>query len=145
MPNNNLKDKLYDTGDGKKETYTTLAMRESRLNKAKKHGDETGDFSEFNRLGGDKELKKLESIIHSAQKDDHTIKKNAMNSGRENQFKKKHTKDKDNSNPTGIGATPKLHVGNMKDKILNNKEVYNENYIKELKTIQYLIEYLAKK
>jgi hypothetical protein len=143
MPNTALKDKLHNTGnDGEKEKYTTLAMQESRLNKAKKHGEETGDWSEFKRLGGDNELKRLEAIIHTAQNVNYNVKKTGMDAGRENQFIEKHEKNRDNANPTGLGGVPKMSKGSIKNKIMTNKEVYNEEFSKEISDIRYLIEYM---
>lgn len=143
MPNAALKDKLHNTGgDGEKEKYTALAMQESRLQKAKKHGEETGDWTEFNRLGGELELKRLENVIHTAQNVNHSIKKTGMDAGRENQFIKKHEKDHANANPTAVGGVPKVNKGSMKDKIMTNKEVYNEEVTKQISEIKYLIEYM---
>jgi len=142
MANSQIKDKNFNLDDNSKEKYTTLAMRETRLKKAKKNGEQTGDWSEFKRLGGENELKKLETIIHTAQNTNHSLKKTGMDAGRENQFIKKHEKDKDNANPTAIGGIPKMHKGNIKDKIMSNKEVYNEELNKEISEIKYLIEYM---
>jgi len=127
MPNIALKDKLHHTGDDKKEKYTALAMQETRLKKAKKIGEETGDWTEFRGLGGELELKRLENIIHTAQNANYNVKKTGMDAGRENQFIEKHEKDKDNANPTGVGGMPMVNKGSMNDKIMTNKEVYNEN------------------
>lgn len=142
MSNIALKDKLHHTGDDKKERFTSISMQESRLNKAKEICDETGDCSEFERLGGEAELKKLEGVVHTAQKVNHDLKKTGMDAGRENQFIKKHEKDKDNANPTAIGGIPKMNKGSIRDKIMTNKEVYNEGLAKEIADIRYLIEYM---
>jgi hypothetical protein len=142
MPNAALKDKLHNSGDDEKEKYTALAMQESRLQKAKKHGEETGDWSEFNRLGGELELKRLEGVIHTAQNVNYNIKKTGMDAGRENQFIEKHKKDRDNANSTAVGGVPKVNKGSIKDKIMTNKEVYNENLTKQISEIKYLIEYM---
>lgn len=143
MPNKDLKDNQYNTGsDGEKEKYTALAMQESRLNKAKEVGKETGDWSEFTRLGGEVELKRLENLIHTAQNANYSVKRTGMQAGRENQFIKSHTKDKDNANPTGVGGIPKLHKGSVNDKIMSNREVYNESIIKEISEMKYLMEYM---
>ena len=141
MPNVALKDKIHNNGDDK-EKYTALAMQESRLNNAKKHGEETGDWTEFNRLGGDLELKRLESVIHTAQKANHSVKQIGKDAGRENEFIKKHEKDRDNANPTAVGGIPKIGKGSIKNKIMTNKEVYNEGLTKEISEIRYLIEYM---
>lgn len=127
MPNAALKDKLHHTGDDKKEKYTALAMQETRLKKAKKFGEETGDWTEFRRLGGELELKRLENVIHTAQNTNYGLKKTGMDAGRKNQFIKNHEKDRDNANPTGVGGIPKVNKGSMKDKIMTNKEIYNES------------------
>ncbi len=146
MPNSALKDNLHNTGeDGEKEKYTALAMQESRLKKAKKHGEDTGDWNEFNRLGGELELKRLEGIIHTSQKANFNNKKIGMDAGRENQFIKKHEKDRDNANPTDVGGLPKIGKGSIKNKIMTNKEVYNEGINKEISEIKYLIEYMNNK
>jgi hypothetical protein len=141
MPNANLKDRTYNH-NGEEVTYTTLAMRESRLNKAKEKCQLNQDCSEFNSLGGEAELKKIETIIHKEQDVDHTKKKVGMDAGRENQFIKTHTKDKDNTNVTKVGGIPKVNKGSVNRKIMSNKEVYNESFIKEIQEIKYLIEYM---
>lgn len=142
MPNAALKDKLHHTGDDKKEKYTALAMQESRLKKAREFGEETGDWTEFTSLGGELELKRLETIIHTAQNVNYNTKKTGKDAGRENQFIKKHKKDRDNANPTGVGGVPKLTNGSISDKIMTNKEVYNEEIAKEISEIRYLMEYM---
>lgn len=144
MPNAALKDKLHNdnANNDKKERYTALAMQESRLNKAKKHGQETGDWTEFQSLGGDAELQRLEAIIHTAQDVNYNEKKTGMDAGRENQFIQKHKKDVDNANPTGVGGIPKMTKGSIKNKIMTNTEVYNEGISKEITEIRYLIEYM---
>lgn len=141
MANANLKDKIY-VYNGEKLTYTALAMRESRLLKAKERCNKNNDCLEFNKLGGDAELKKLESIIHKEQTADYNAKKTAMDAGLENRFINKHEKDRDNSNPTGVGGVPKIHKGSINRKIMSNKEVYNESLSKEISEIRYLIEYM---
>lgn len=143
MPNSALKNNIYnDPNSQKKEKYTTLAMQESRLNKAKEACQKLGDCAEFERLGGDAELKRLESIIHTAQNANYQQKKTGKDAGRENQFIDTHEKDRDNTNPTGIGGIPKMNKGSIKDKIMTNKEVYNEGLEKEISDIRYLIEYM---
>lgn len=143
MPNKDLKDKLHHTGNDKKEKYTALAMQESRLNKAKEYCEKTGDCTEFNRLGGDAELKRLEAIIHTAQNANYQVKKTGKDAGRENQFIQTHEKDRDNANPTAVGGMPKVNKGNIKDKIMTNTEVYNEGLEIELSQIRYLLEYIT--
>lgn len=141
MPNSNLENKLY-VYKGKKQSYSALTMQESRLKKAKENCQLNKQCDEFNRLGGDKELKDLENIIHKEQDVDYQGKKIGMDAGRENQFIKNHEKDKDNANPTGVGGIPKVNKGSVKNKIMSNQEVYNESLKKELLDIRYLIEYM---
>jgi hypothetical protein len=142
MPNSELKDKRYGENNEKTEKYTALAMQETRLNKAKQVCQDTGNCTEFQRLGGDAELQRLEAIIHTAQKTNHNIKKVGKDAGRENEFIKKHEKDRDNANPTAVGGIPKVTKGSVHDKIMNNAEVYNEGLTKEISDIRYLIEYM---
>lgn len=142
MPNSDLKHNTYNSNNGESEKYTALAMQESRLNKAKEVCQKTGECNEFQKLGGDAELKRLEAIIHTAQNANHSIKKTGMDAGRENEFIKTHEKDRDNANPTAVGGIPKVNKGSVKDKIMNNAEVYNEGLSKEISEIRYLIEYM---
>jgi hypothetical protein len=141
MANSNLENNLYDY-NGKKMKYTALAMKESRLRKAKELCETLNKCEEFNSLGGDVELKKLESVIHTAQNADYSVKKTGMDAGRENEFIKTHEKDRDNANPTGVGGIPKVNKGKVSDKIMSNREVYNEAINKEISEVRYLIEYM---
>ena len=137
MANKNLKDKIHND-DGDKEKFTALTMQESRLNQAKELCLKTKNCYEFERLGGNKELKRLEGIIHTAQDADYNVKKTGMDAGRENEFIEKHEKDRDNANPTVSGGIPKMTKGSISRKIMTNKEVYNE----EISKIRYLIKYI---
>ena len=141
MANSNLENNLYDY-NGKKMKYTALAMKESRLRKAKELCETLNKCEEFNSLGGDVELKKLESVIHTAQNADYSVKKTGMDAGRENEFIETHEKDRDNANPTGVGGIPKVNKGKVSDKIMSNREVYNEAINKEISEVRYLIEYM---
>lgn len=141
MANSNLENNLYDY-NGKKVKYTALAMKESRLKKAKELCENIGKCEEFNSLGGDVELKKLENVIHTAQNADYNVKKTGMDAGRENEFIETHEKDRDNANPTGLGGIPKVTKGKISNKIMSNKEVYNEAINKEISEVRYLIEYM---
>ena len=142
MSNIALKDKLHHTGNDKKEKFSTLSMQESRLKKAKEYCEKTNDCTEYQRLGGDAEMEKLNGIISTAQDTNYNIKKVAMDGGVENQFIKTHAKDRDNANPTAVGGIPDITKGNIKDRIMTNKEVYNEGMSKEISNIRYLIEYM---
>lgn len=146
MPNKDLEQRLFNTGDnGKKENFNSLTTQQSRLRKAKQVGEETQDYSEFQRLGGEAELNRLSGVIDLATQANYNIKDARRNGGGENVFKKKHTKDRDNANPTAVGGLPDVTKGNMKDKIMNNQEVYNESKLtEEINGIKYLIKYLSK-
>jgi hypothetical protein len=137
MPNSNLKDKIYNH-NGEKKTYTSLAMKLSRLKKAEQDCKENNNCEYFKKLGGNIELEKLNNLIKKEQDTDYNTKKIGMDTGRENQFIDNHTKDRDNANPTAIGGIPKVTKGSINRKILTNKEVYNE----EINKIRYLIEYI---
>ena len=147
MPNKDLEQRLFNTGgNGKKENFNSLTTQQSRLKDAKKVGDETKDYSEFQRLGGEAEAKRLEGIIDLATQANYNTKDARRNGGGENVFKKTHHKDKDNANPTAVGGIPDVTKGSMKDKIMTNKEVYNESHKlnEEINEIKYLIKYLSK-
>jgi hypothetical protein len=143
MPNSALKDNLHNTGDnGEKEKFSALTQQQHRLRKARESGKETNDYSEFNRLGGSRELNRLETITKTEQDANYNVKKTGMDAGRENQFIDKHEKDRDNANPTAIGGLPQMHKGSLKNKIITNKEVYNEEIMNEISDIRYLIRYM---
>jgi hypothetical protein len=144
--NSQIKDKQSKSAsDGVTKSHQAFAMEESRLQKAKKTCQDTGVCDEFNKLGGDKRLKEIESIVHTNQNANKQVKKTGMDAGRENQFIEKHEKDRDNANPTGVGGIPKVTKGSVKNKIMTNKEVYNEGIEKEISEIKYLIEYMNNK
>lgn len=82
-------------------------------------------------------------MIGREQSADYNVKKVAMDTGLENQFKRKHTKDRDNANPTAIGGMVKMHKGSINDKIVSDKEVYSESVKRELVEIYYLMQYLS--
>ena len=66
-----------------------------------------------------------------------------MNAGKENAFRKTHTKDKENANPTNVNL-PKINKGSTMDNIMNNRTVY-ESLNEELTDILYLMKYIDKK
>jgi len=141
--NSQIANKISSTSsenEGKK--HQAYAMEESRLHKSKKDCVDNGICDEFNRLGGEKRLKEIESLVHTNQNANYQVKKTGKDAGRENQFIEKHEKDRDNANPTGIGGIPKMNKGSVNDKIMTNKEVYNEEISKEISDIRYLIEYM---
>jgi len=141
MANSNLEDREYNI-DGVSVNYKTLAMQVSRLKKAQDICQTKNDCAEFNRLGGNDKLNRLDGIISKEQDADYHYKKVGMDAGRENQFIKTHEKDKDNANPTKVGGIPKINKGSINRKIMTNKEVYNEALNKELASIRYLMKYM---
>lgn len=141
MPNSNLKDKYYNI-DGEQLKYTAIAMRETRLKKAKELCESSKNCEEFNKLGGQQKLNKYTEIIKKEQKIDYKIKDEKRKGGLENQFIKTHNKDKDNANPTEIGGVPLVTKGNTFDEIMSGKDIYNESVEKEINEIKYLIEYM---
>jgi hypothetical protein len=119
-------------------SYPNLKMNKTRMSKSK----DDKNFDEFKQRGGDETLKWIEQTLKTGRDAIYNIKKTGMDAGRENQFIKKHEKDKDNANPTAVGGLPKINKGNISRKIMSNKEVYNESISVELKQIIYLIEYM---
>ena len=69
-----------------------------------------------------------------------------MNLGRENTFKKTHTKDRKNKNVDEIGGMAKLTSSGKHTKtsnqLANNIVQYYESFDKEIKDMIYLIEYM---
>jgi ligand-binding sensor protein len=141
MSNSNLKDKYYNI-DGEQLKYTAIAMRESRLKKAKELCDNNKNCTEFNKLGGQQKLNKYTEIIKKEQQIDYKIKDEKRKGGLENQFLEKHEKDRYNANPTQVGGVPLVTKGNTFDKIMSGKDIYNESVEKEINEIKYLIEYM---
>jgi hypothetical protein len=112
-------------------------MTKSRLEQAKK----AGNIPEFDRKGGEQTLKWIDGELTTDRDAIQTKKKIGMDTGRENQFLKTHEKDK-SKNPTRVGGLPKINKGDVSRKIMSNKEVYNESFQSEIKSIIYLIEYM---
>ena len=140
--NSQISNDIHVTKNGESKNHQAFAMEISRLKKAKKACQSDKKCSEFNRLGGDKRLNEIEPLVKTAKDANYNEKKVGMDAGRENQFISTHEKDRDNSNPTEIGGLPKMNKGDISRKIMNNKEVYNEEFYKELLNIRYLIEYM---
>lgn len=144
MANSELVNKVYNVPEnlqkifGPTISYHNLKMTKTRLNKAK----ENNNLAEFNKKGGEEGLKWVENELKTDRDAIYNKKKTGMNAGRENEFIKKHEKDKDNANPTAIGGLPKINKGNISRKIMQNKEVYNESINNEIKQIKYLMEYM---
>jgi hypothetical protein len=144
MPNSKLENKVYNVPEthqkflGATISYPNLKMTKTRLNQAKKDGN----TDEFNRKGGEQILSWVEETLKSDRNAIYSVKKTGMDAGRENQFLEKHTKDKDNANPTAVGGLPKIGKGSVSRKIMTNKEVYNESINTEINKIKYLMEYM---
>jgi len=80
-------------------------------------------------IGGDDMLDFINSSLGDRRNRVHNSKKIRQNSGEENVFKKKHTKDK-SKNPTKVR---KIKVATKSDDINNNRAVYEEiDRIKQL-------------
>jgi len=144
MANSKLLNKIYNVPPefirflGQSISYPNLKMTKTRLNKAKN----SQNIDEFNKRGGESVLKWVEETLKNDRNAIYNKKKIGMDTGRENQFLRTHEKDKDNKNVTKVGGLPKINKGNVSRKIMSNKEVYNEDYKKEIKNILYLIEYM---
>lgn len=140
--NSQISKVIHVTSDGEAKNHQAFAMEMSRLKKAKEMCETTKSCGEYTRLGGEERLKEVENLVKTAKDANYQQKKTGMDAGRENQFIKTHTKDKDNANPTAVGGVPKMTKGSINRKIMSNKEVYNEGIQKEISEIRYLIEYM---
>ena len=144
MANSELINKVYNVPEnlqsflGSTISYHNLKMTKTRLTKAK----DSDNIEEFNKKGGEKALKWIENELKTDRDAIYNKKKIGMDTGRENQFIKKHEKDKDNANPTAVGGVPKITKGKVYRKIMQNKEVYNESINNEINKILYLMEYI---
>lgn len=147
MANSRLEGKYYAVPEelqrflGTSISYENLKMTKTRMTQAKNNKNE----AEFNKKGGIKALEWIEETLKTNRNAIYNVKKIGKDAGRENQFIKKHEKDRDNKNPTKIGGLPKLNKGNISRKILSNKEVYNESFMREIDKIKYLILYMNNK
>ena len=140
--NSQISKDVHVTSDGEAKNHQAFAMEMSRLKKAKEMCETTKSCGEYTRLGGEERLKEVENLVKTAKDANYQQKKTGMDAGRENQFIKTHTKDKDNTNPTAVGGVPKMTKGSINRKIMSNKEVYNEGIQQEISEIRYLIEYM---
>ena len=140
--NSQISKDIHVTKDGEAKNHQAFAMEMSRLKKAKEMCETTKSCGEYTRLGGEERLKEVENLVKTAKDANHQQKEIGMMAGRENQFIKTHSKDKDNANPTAVGGVPKMTKGSINRKIMSNKEVYNEGIQQEISEIRYLIEYM---
>jgi len=141
--NSQISKDIHVTNDGEDKNHQAFSMEISRLKKAKETCQLTKMCGEFSQLGGEQRLKEISNLVKTAKDANFNEKEVGMKAGRENQFIKKHEKDRDNANPTGVGGVPKMTKGDINRKIMSNQEVYNENIIKEISEIRYLIEYMT--
>jgi len=95
---------------------------------------------EFNLNGGGLMKKWVETQLERSRKAIENVKRTRMKGGEENQYLKKHTKDKENANPTNVNV-PKIHKGSMYDQLMDNKVRY-ESIESEIDSMRYLIEYM---
>jgi hypothetical protein len=101
-----------------------------------------GMDAEFKLNGGDTLKDWVDSELEQARDVVDSEKRVRMDAGEENQFKKTHTKDKDNANPTGVGMV-KIHKGANMRNIMNNTTVYESKSInEEIEEIKRIIRYL---
>jgi hypothetical protein len=140
--NSQISKDIHVTKDGEAKNHQAFVMEMSRLKKAKEMCETTKSCGEYTRLGGEERLKEIENLVKTAKDANYQQKKTGMDAGRENQFIKTHSKDKDNANPTAVGGVPKMTKGSINRKIMSNKEVYNEGIQQEISEIRYLIEYM---
>jgi len=104
----------------------------------KYEGDGTDD--EYKLNGGDKMKKWVDNTLKGARDGIHFEKKARMDAGEENQFKKTHSKDNANADPTRV-RIPRPHKGSVQRQIMTNKVTY-ESVSDEMDEIRYLIEYM---
>jgi len=116
----------------KEMTYPQMKMMLTFFNNC----DLEVDKQEFDLLGGEDMKNWVTKMLRIDRNSIHHSKKIAMETGKENAFRKTHTKDKDNANPTVV-RMPNISKGSANRNIMSNTTVY-EN---EVKHMQYLIEY----
>ena len=140
MPNSDLIGKDFEVKDKNLIKYLgdTISYENMKKIKSELENYKTkNNFEKYKQEGGDLVLSWLNQNLTKERDAIYNVKKTKMDAGQENQFKKEHTKDRDNSNPTGLNL-PNMHKGSMNRQIMSNKVTYNE----EIKTIKYLIEYM---
>lgn len=102
--------------------------------------DGDGNDTQYNKYGGEKMKQWLDNTLNDMRGAIYYPKKARMDSDEENQFKKTHHKDKDNTNVGDVNI-PKIAKSSNHRAIMANKAVY-ESINEELKTIKYLIKYM---
>ena len=78
------------------------------------------------KLNGGKVMKDwINKALGDSRDAIHQVKKSQMDAGKENAFKKTHTKDRDNADPTRV-RTPKIHKGSKMRNIMSNDTIYED-------------------
>jgi len=103
--------------------------------------DGDGLDDEYKLNGGDIMKQWVNTTLENSRNTIHDMKKVQMNAGKQNAFRKHHTKDKDNADPTNVNL-PKISKGSQYDNIMNNRVTY-ENLQSEIDGIKYLMEYMS--
>ncbi len=150
MPNNDLINKDYIVNDedvkkilGDKISGTNLTTKKSRLEKKESLTDEEKKTLEWLSKKYEQERKTIDGYKRTKMRNSDDSTPNA--------YKKTHTKDKSNANPTKPGGLAKLttsgeskHIngGKVSNQIENGKVSYYESINNEIDTVKYLIEYM---
>ena len=146
MPNLDLENKKFTIDDERVKkhfnsnevSYNNATTKKSRLEKKK----ETNSLTEEENIVLDWLNRKLDQETKRVD----AGKRIQMNAGKSNSFKKTHTKDRSNVNPTKIGGLAKItsdgEHSKTSDQIYNNRTTYYESLEKEIDSIKYLIEYM---
>lgn len=120
----------------KKISYTQMKRLKNYFDSYE--GDGTDD--EYKLSGGKAMQEWVDGALKSSRDAIHNEKEVRMDAGEENQFKRAHTKDKDNADPTRV-RLPRPHKGSVHRQIMTNKVTY-ESVSDEIEEIRYLIEYM---
>jgi hypothetical protein len=145
MPNLDLENKKFPIDNERVKhhfnsnevSYNNATTKKSRLEKKK----ETNGLTEEENIVLDWLNKKLDQETKRVD----TSKRIQRDAGKTNAFKKTHTKDRSNANPTKISGLAKItsdgEHSKTSDQIYNNRTTYYESLEKEIDSIKYLIEY----
>lgn len=102
--------------------------------------DGDGDDSQYNNYGGEKMKQWLNNTLNDMRGSVYYPKKSKMDAGGQNQFKKTHHKDNDNTNIGNVNL-PKIAKSSNHRVIMANKTIY-ESMGEELNAMKYLIGYM---
>lgn len=102
--------------------------------------DGNGNDEQYVDYGGEEMKNWLNNTLDDMRDAVYYPKKSRMDAGEENQFKKTHHKDKDNTNLGDVNI-PNIAKSSNHKYIMADKSVY-ENINEELNIIRYLIEYM---